>query len=149
MPTEKIVDIRLLGDVELQRKLQRLPIVLQRKVVRESLRRGGKPVLEEAKRLVPADTGALKASIKLRATERGGRKKRRGEFGVYVQTGTREELGISADAKYYYPAAVELGTDKMPARSYLRAAVDNKRAESIAIIAQEVGQRIEREAAKA
>jgi HK97 gp10 family phage protein len=113
-------DISLLGFGHLLDSFSKLDTAIQGKILRVALRAGGNWVLKESKRLCPIRSGKLKRSLKLRAMKR-----RRGRVGYRIMTGTREELGISEDDKGYYPAMVELGTRKMPAKSYLRAAVKN------------------------
>lgn len=143
----KTIDIRVLGDRELQRKLNRVVDKVQKKIVRHALREGGRPVLANAQAKVPTGEGRLKASLKLRA-----RRARRGEFGVEVRTGTRQELGIPASATGYYPASIEYGWTHarsglpIPARSYMRAAADEQRVRALGIIGREIGRGIEMEA---
>jgi len=143
------MDMTLIGDRALLRKLQRLDVKLQRKIARHALRAGGRPVLAEAKRLCPVGAHKeesrphLRDTLKLRAL-RG----RRGQVGVQVQTGTRETLNIPAAASHFWPAAVEFGHGNVPAQSYLRAAVDNRRDASLALIRRDVAAGIESEARK-
>lgn len=143
----KMVDISLLGDKALQRKLQRLPYAMQKKIVRPSLREAARPMLATAKAIVPVETGRLKKSLKLRAMK----VHRRDQFGVVVFTGKREELGIPADDKSYYPMSVEYGhggPHPAPAHPFLRPAFDANKEGAKAIIAREIGQRITTEARK-
>ena len=126
MPSQGI-DIDMLGDKELARDFAALPFKVQKKLFRKSLRPGAKIVQARAKELVPVKTGRLKRSLKIRATRRARR-----VLGVQVLTGTREQLGISPDAKGYYPAALEYGYKTasgkvVPKRSYLRRAADEKK----------------------
>ena len=140
----KMVDISVLGDKKLMRQLRRLAGPAQKKVVRKALREGGRPVLASTQAKVPVKTGALKNSLKLRAIKY----KSRDRFGVAVRTGTREQLGIDADDPYYYPMAVEVGTAKAPAHSYLRAGMDETREQAKGIITREIASGIIREARK-
>lgn len=123
------IDISLLGDKELQTKFRLLPIKVQRKLLRQGMRKAGKLVRDEARRLVPVDTGALKKSLKVRAAIR-----KRGSFGARIMTGERAELGIDPGASGYYPAVVEFGSKTQPAQPYLRAAADAKRDEVFSIM---------------
>ena len=140
----KMIDISLLGDKELTRKLHRLEIAVQRKIVRHALREGARPVLAAAQQNCPVQTGRLKASLKLRAL-----KAKRGNFGVQVATGMRDELGIAADDPNYYPMSVEYGHGSVAAQPFLRPALDDNAQQAKAIIAREIGQGIESEARKA
>lgn len=113
----------LSGDKALEARLKALPATLEKKALRQALRQAFKPVLAEARAETPADTGRLRKSLKLRALKT----KRRGRLGVVIATGTRAELGIPADAKYYYPAAVELGIRKRQGTSFLRGPLHRNR----------------------
>lgn len=130
-------DISMLGDKELSAALAALPDNLERKVLARAMRDGGKFLLTLTQAAAPVSTdpkdphrGRLKATLKLRTLRR-----RKGRVGVSIQTGTREELGIVAQAaaraksratsrrglergvlrhfqaglRGYYPAHVELG----------------------------------------
>lgn len=130
----KAIDISIFGDEELQAKLAAMTLKVQRKIVRQALRKGGKRVRDEARRLAPVETGALKKSIKVRAA----RNLRRGSFGIAVLTGTRAELGISPEAKYYYPAVVEFGGRGHDAQPYLRPAMDATRTEVLGLVKQAI-----------
>lgn len=117
---EKIsIDISVLGDKALQAKLSALPARAQRSLTGKALTAGARLVRDEARRLAPVDTGALKKSIKTKKF-----KQSRLAFGSRVVTGTRADLNISPQAKYYYPAVLEFKR-----RSYLRQALADKRAD--------------------
>ena len=134
-------DISLLGDKELQRKLTRLVPAVQRKVLKKALRKAGKVVLAAARAAAPVRTGNLRRFLRL-----GDMKSRRDRVGVEVRTGTRDELGIPQGSRFYYPAHIELGTRKLPARPYLRPALKGKETEALAIISSELRSGIIREA---
>jgi len=138
------VSILMLGDLELQKKLQALPDKLEKQIVKKAIRKAMKPILERARQLAPKDTGRMAATLRIVTL----RSRQRGKFGMQVVSGTKPDLGIAAGSKWYYPAHVELGTRKMPARSYLRAAMDSLRESTLEKIKAEIGAGIER-AAKA
>jgi HK97 gp10 family phage protein len=134
-----MIDIRVIGDKALQRKLKGLEDKMQKKIVRKALREGGKIVLREAKNRAPKDTGSLRASLKLRSLKRS--KKR---IGVQIVTdeaalmkakdrkaGRKVKRSTNADRLLFYAAFVELGTRNMPARPFLRPALKSKKAEVI------------------
>lgn len=136
-------DISLLGDAELARKLQALPEKLERKVIRQAIRKGGQPILRTAKANANRLTGAMAKSIKLRAMKR-----KRGRIGVRIQTGTRLELGIGADDRHYYPAIVEFGDGGVrPPFRFMRRALDSNKNASMTTMRDEIARGIEREAA--
>lgn len=136
-------DISLLGDVELERKLQALPEKLERKVIRQAIRKGGQPILRDARANANKLTGAMARSIKLRAMKR-----KKGRIGVRIQTGTRLELGIRADDPYYYPAIVEFGDgDTRRPYRFMRGALDRNQHRSLTVMRDEIARGIAREAA--
>jgi HK97 gp10 family phage protein len=115
----EFIDISVVGDRELQRKLRRLEVKLQKKIVRNAINRAILPVRDKAKSLVPVDSGLLKRSIKRKTGVKKGIARAR------IVTGTRIQLGIPVDAKGYYPAAIEYGVPSQgkSANSFMRAAI--------------------------
>lgn len=99
--------------------------------VRAGLKKAIKPVLADAIANAPVLTGKLRASLK--AVVVSGRRSRRGLYIQKVVTGTREELGIDKDSKWYYPAIVHAGHDRAEARPFMREAADANRERSVAI----------------
>ena len=121
---------------------------------------GAKIIAERASDLAPKHTGRLSASIKVRSATGQFAKAQninvgKGSVGVVVATGTREELGIPADEKSYYPSSQEFGwTPKkgpqagqyFPGKPYMRPALDEKRDQARAKAAAIIADGIEREA---
>ena len=114
---DRFIDISMVGDKDLQRKLSKLEFNVQKKIVRNAISRAILPVRNKAKSLVPVDSGRLKQSIKRKTSSR------RGMATARIVTGDRAELGIPVDATGYYPAAIEYGTKNQPAKSFMRAAI--------------------------
>ena len=139
------VDIKMLGDVALQRKFNALPDALEKKILRSAMRKAMKVVQAKAKTLVSVDRGALKRSLKVRARKFRSRHK----FGVMVVTGTPEELGIPANARGCYPMSVEAGSEKQAAQPYLRPALRGQKELLFGMIREEVGRRVVQEAKQA
>jgi len=143
----------IVGDKKLQRILDKLPGVVQRKLVRKALRAGAKMVLASAKSKVPVDEGALKKGLKVKAMKR-----RKNRMGIVVEHPTRERLAaLQKDKKKaeriltekgYYPAAVEYGAPHMAARPHLRPALNENRAPVVATFRQELAQNLAAEAKK-
>lgn len=97
-------DISILGDKELEEVLKFLPENLERKVLNKAIKEAARFVLDDAKAHAPKDTGALKQALHIRTMKR-----KRGRIGYLVASGTREELGIKAGAKGFYPASQHYG----------------------------------------
>ena len=110
----------VVGARELERALKALGNEIGEKLLLAALRAGAKPIVKEARRLVPVRTGALKKAIAvIKATKR---QRRRGLAGLFI--------GIKGS-----PARrahlVEFGTVHFRARPYLRPALDAKAKEAI------------------
>ncbi len=134
--------IVLEGEKELQGALLALDKNMQKKIVRKASRVSAKIFHKKAKEILRGlsspdtppekrrDLRNLANKLKVRALKRS-----RKRFGVTVRTPTREELGMSKDADYYWPAHYELGflhtsgahVEQTP---YMRAAFDLKLAEA-------------------
>lgn len=131
-------DVSVLGSPELTKIFRSLSRQAGAKILRPSLRKGAKLVLATARANAPrGPTGATAANIKLKASTR------RGTVSVRVQTGSREAMGIPKAAKYYYPAALELGTEDLAARPWLRPALESNRSAALAEIGAEAWRRVE------
>ncbi len=116
-----LVSITIEGGKKLDKKLNAMDRRVATKVLKKSFKAAMEPVKAEAKRLVPVDTGALRRSIRI-ATYKG-----KDYVGAVVRTGTRKQLKIPANAKSYYPAFIEYGSQGERARPYLRSALFKKR----------------------
>lgn len=119
-------NVGLTGDKELEQALANVTEKVERKVLRAALRRAALGVLRVAQaniasprvRIAPG-TSQRRARQLQRLARRFGRlrnslsvkllSRRKGRVGYQVVTGTRAELGIGGNARYYYPAHVELG----------------------------------------
>lgn len=139
------LNLELLGADELVAKLRAFPEVIEKKIVRQAIRKAVKPIMATAKENAPVDTGKMRDTIRLRALKR-----RRNRVGFAIITGTREELGIPSDYEWYYPSIVELGdgTGNHPPTRFLRNAMDAHRESALAQLRMDIGRGIEREAAK-
>ena len=122
---------------EVLRKLHKLPGKIQERVLIGAVRASAKPIIEEARRLVPRRTGNLAKSIgvnKLRTK------------GTVVAFAVSPRKGGKYDG--YYGHFVEFGTRKMAPRPFLRPAFDRKGKESINAAKEYMAKRIEKELAK-
>ncbi len=154
-----VIDISILGDKALERGLSQLHGRIQRKVVRQSLRKSAKrlnaAIVQNLSGIpVAPDSGRWLTAQKAQKPISGKRSRR----GVRIEVGypSREALGIAAKDKYYYPAAIEYGTTKtrkgrgpLPAFAPIRRAVNEHTKTEHRLIGLEIGQGIEREARSA
>lgn len=147
------VDMKMLGDKALDRAFATLPVKMQKTVARKAIRNSAK----RTRRYIVRELLALRAR-----TNRSGRnrlltlaeffenakvvsrsKRARQLIRIGVIWPSRSDIGIPADAKGYFPTAIEYGTIKAPAMPYLRPAVDNNRKTELALIRREVARGIE------
>jgi HK97 gp10 family phage protein len=126
------------------RSLQNIERKIARKVIKQSTRAAGKIVHARVKADAPVRSGALRKSIKLRALRRS-----RSAQGVRIITGDRKTLGIAAGATGYYPAAIEYGTRRTPARPFIRPAFEITKGAASMTLRRELAEGIEREARSA
>ncbi len=152
------IDISILGDKELEKKLAALGSeAAQKKAVRPALRKSIKRirtrVIQHLSGLpVQPQTGRLlvgMASVKPQSLRRS-----RGTLGVVLPFPSREQLGIDPKDKYFYPAAVEYGhvrgagKSAAPPHPFIRPAVDNNSERELSLIAADIGKGIIKQAMK-
>ena len=139
--------IQLDGDKELERALRALVGKDARSAMKQGMRDAMRSIVLPAARRNAAARFGHRSSVAVVRNKKGKSisvhlkdtlkvkpvKARRGAFGYGVRTGTRQELGIPADAKGFYPIALEYGWvtarggRHIPPRPYMRPALwDNK-----------------------
>jgi HK97 gp10 family phage protein len=123
------INISIFGDKELQDKLNALPEIVQKKLIKSSLKFGAEIVKARAEELAPEDEGRLKLNLHIEPFS----SRKRG-VGYRVSTGTREELGIDQKATGYYPTAQEFGSSRNSAHPYIRPATEASRAEVLELV---------------
>ena len=112
--------VRIEGMPLLTRRLRTLEAKLQKKVIRQAIRKSLKPIQQDAKREAPKNTGALRKSVKIRSFKRS-----RVRVGAKVTTGT-----ATSDFKgdEFYGAFVNYGTKHIRGNRWLnKVAKKNKR----------------------
>lgn len=150
----KTIDISLLGDRALARKLHELPLTVGKKVLRPTLRASAKRlkaflILNLSGGVVSPHTGRWLAAVQ--ATPVRALKRSRTRFGAGLEMPSRAELGIDPKDKWYSPFAVEYGytrTARAPVdvRAFepIRKAVDDHAASELRTIANDIGNGIKR-----
>jgi hypothetical protein len=145
----------MLGDKALERDLRQLADTGQRRVLKRAMVKPAALIRKAVRERVPGsgeDHQRLKKGVKSKAM-----KGSRTFFGRAVSLPTRDELGIPADAKGYWPAALEYGhaivrggrvVGRVKPYSYLRAGFDAVEEKAHGILKREVGVGIERELKK-
>ena len=124
------IDISILGDKKLKKKMLKLDPKLQKKVWRPATREAlKKTVLPTAKSNVPIREGDLQNSGKVRAASKK-RTGRRGEVGAVVVFGEGLEDGRATFQ--------EFGTDHHDANPYLRPAKESEQKNAIRLVEDEL-----------
>lgn len=159
--------INVFGDVQIIENLTRLKNKLQRKVVKDAIKKGLVPIRNLAKQKAPkGKTGLLKKSIKSTVTkmvsgkvfvdpsvvmiegQRIAWKKAKGMTKKQVTAARNKELEKARAAGYKiiqpakYAHLVEFGTRKAKAKPFMRPALEQSRKKSLRIISDEVGKAI-------
>jgi HK97 gp10 family phage protein len=124
------------GDKELIETLEHLGGYALKNVMKPAVNKALTPINKEAKRLAPVRSKNLRKSIgkKVKAT----RKKVTGKITI--------RKGYGGAAKYAH--MVEFGTRYMPARSFMRAAMANKKEQAMSLLREVAWYRIEQEVDK-
>ena len=140
------IDVEIkMGD--LFKDLKKIPEKVQKRVLTGAVRAGAKPIVKEARRLVPVKTGNLKKSI--------GVTKRRSKDKNIVVFSVSPRKGGKYDG--FYGMYVELGhilkrnkkvIGHVPAHPFLRPAFENKGEESIKAFKEYMKKRLEKELKK-
>lgn len=116
--------VKIIGSDKLIRALKQFPGKLNDEMAQQ-LEKAGDEILDEAKRLAPVRTGALRDSIKRRSRRRGMKTTVR-VFCDYPKTGKRHKTSTKKQVKGkrdYYAFAVEYGTKHMQAQPFFMPAV--------------------------
>jgi HK97 gp10 family phage protein len=119
------IRIKLVGDKELLRKLDRLQKKDARKAIRRGLRAGAKILAVETKRLVPKVTGAIKRAVRVRAGKRSRR-----YIAVLAMIGegwfkgdsfyaAQQEMGWHAGKRTGYSKTYKAGAKAARGRAYM------------------------------
>ena len=150
------MSLTIRGIGELNAKLTALGSELAAKALAQAARKAFKPVLDDAKRLVPRDTGALADSLLLAVVRKNddtlavGIKIGRGRGSKQARIaaaafGEAQDDGLPPARRWHF---IELGTSRTPAHPYLRPALDANAAEVIELLKKELRVSIEKALAK-
>lgn len=136
------------GGPELLRMLKLLPERMAKTAMRQAHMAAGAEVRKAVKRLVPRRTGSLKKSIGVRVY----RNVPSIDYTVIIgpRRGEKFKTGIGRRqvSPSRYAHLVELGTSRMPARSFLRKGLQASKARALQALSRKLGVAIERQAKK-
>ena len=134
------------GDRELKRNLKRLADKVQKKLLRQAVQAGSKPVVKAARNAAPVESGTLKKSIGVRM------KVYKRQATVVAIVGPRTGFGFTDDegtrrdpARYGH--LVEGGTVYQGPRAFLRPAIHNNKAAANAAVRTKLAAGIKKAAA--
>ena len=147
------VELEIEGFEAVTKRFHALEKGSQTRVLSPALKEGAKVVHKKSKELAPVGKkikgnkkykpGRLKKSLKVKKGKRSRR-----FVAWYIQTGTRDKLGIPRDESSYYPMSLEYGTRYMKARPYLRPALKLTRTPAMRAVGKEMNLRIIKEIKK-
>jgi len=129
------------GDKAMILKFNSLHDQLQRRSMRSALRKVAKPIIKDAMAATPVRTGNLQKSIGVRKVWWS---KSDGAMGVSIGPRNDDQFG---GAKYY-AHLVEGGTSKVPARPFLRPALDKAGPTTMAVMSAAIRAYVEKHGAK-
>ena len=132
---QHFIDAEVAGAGNVAAKFLDLAGAARTAVIRKGLRTSGNVVLKEARRRVTVETGNLRRSLKLDVRVR---REGWGTARVFPRQGSDQRHDG------FYGRFVELGTVHMPARPFLRPALDHSRRESEQAFAQALREEIEK-----
>jgi HK97 gp10 family phage protein len=134
------VTMDIQGLDELVKKMRELSPKLARNGLRAAVNAGAQVVKKEAASRVPVDTGALKRAVYAKQIrELSGDTQQ--TFYVAVRQGRRER---AKNRDGWHWRFIEFGTKSMPARPFLRPALDVKKTEAAERIKTKLIERIEK-----
>jgi len=151
------MDVRVTGLVALEKKLTALPTKVARKVIRQALRKGAKPVKASVKTNAVAMVGGEMGSLIAKATaiRAVGQRPGRASVGVVLTAKYNDDfVHIAKDGKRsYIPSAIEFGHtgpgggEKVtPANPFARRAWHTQKPKALSIIQNALRAGVEREA---
>jgi len=155
------VVVTIEGFKALDAALGELPKTIARNVLKRTLAKAGEPIAEDARRMVPVESGDLRDSISVSPTVKN--KAGSAEFAAAMRAGLGKDAAVSAmrDARRaagpqyfaemfvgpstplgFHAHFVEFGTANMPAHPFMRPAWDAGKSGALSTIRSELGNQI-------
>ena len=122
------MEIEILGFRELEDKLSNLDVKLKR-ALEEALEEIAEKIRDDAKDLVPVDTGSLRKSIRV---------EKEGELQVSVIAGDGGVINPRTGREVDYAGFVEFGTSRMSPQPYMQPALEKNRDELLNIVKRKI-----------
>ena len=141
------------GLSELQKLLDTLPAKLEANVMRGALRAGAKPILEEAKRNVPVESGTLRDGLKIGTKSRNGTVSasvkvsgRHAFIAPWIEFGTRAHVITGRDGgSLFFGGGTFVKSVQHPgarARPFLRPALDSQSNAAVVAVGEYIKKRL-------
>ncbi len=124
-----MIGFKMSSTFALDRKLKSMPVKIARGIQRKAARRAAKPVLAAARANMPAKSGQLKKSLKIRSYK----SRKKGIYGVRVMTGKKWFKGDQ-----FYAAFVEFGTRFQAPKHPLKRAAQSTKSVAQKILVEEL-----------
>lgn len=142
-----VTDVKISGLRELGQRMQALSADIAGKIARQATAAGAGVVRKQARQNAPRDTGNLQAAIVMKRVRDTSLTE---EYLVAVRKGKTKDVKaakagqgrLGKDA--FYARFVEFGTVKLPARPFLRPALENNIGPATEAMAKRLKARIER-----
>lgn len=132
--------MQMTGLRELGVAMKELDSRVQKRIARSATAAGARVIANEAKKLVPVDTGNLKKNIRTANLKPNQPGLQETAVGVRVK-------GKKDDSAYYF-RFLEFGTAHMAPRPFLRPAFETKKQEAAGKIKDQLAKRLDAEAKK-
>ena len=145
------IEITISGESEVNHALQVLGLKIEKRILTKAFRQGAKLIRVAARRNLRA-IGASASTMPsrqhtaqiARKLKTGMLRRQKGRVGISVSTPTRAQLGIAEGGRWYYPAHIELGTQRTRALPYLRNAFDENLPTVERLVIQVMNEEIQR-----
>lgn len=151
-----MADFDIEGLPELIKQLEPFPLSRSKLMITRALRKAATPIKDRARQLAPrGDTGTLRDSIMISVRDQTGHgaearigPSKAGWYGRFVEFGTSQYFDAAGARSMGLPGKhgrKRPNTGGVRARPYIRPAMASERNKSLAILAEEIGNQIEKE----
>jgi HK97 gp10 family phage protein len=149
-----MMDVKIEGLKELDAAIRQMTDNVQGRLLRQAANAGAQVIRKEARAKAPKDTGLLRKNIVVGRSRRQSAKGKE-TYNVFLKKEKRTFADTKAnrrknrvgkkyevDGPAFYGKFIEMGTSKMPARPFLRPALEGKRGEAIAAFREKMAEGI-------
>lgn len=152
--------MKVTGLKELQYALNQLPKEIQARPLRSAVSAAAKVIADDVKVDVPVDTGTLKSAVYRYRSRRNSTTGRetffvgiRGGKARYANTARNRSKGLvgktyKTQGEAFYWRFLEFGTNKMPARPFLRPAFEANKQKAVEVMKERLAKAIQDQAKK-